>query len=139
MGPRDSEDKDTGHLPYKGTLCWVAVGKGLNQDGYYRPKISGRLQMAHRLAYEVLIGPIPKGLELDHLCRNRACYNPWHLEPVTHKENVRRGTSHNGGKTHCPAGHEYNEENTHVGSAGRRECRVCKKLLQRKKRCAQLS
>ena len=94
--------------------------------GYGTIRIQGRTWYSHRYAYELTRGPVPEGMEIDHLCRNRACANPTHLEPVTHAENVRRG---NGGwnsraKTHCPQNHPYDEANTGHGS-GRRHCRTC--------------
>lgn len=69
--------------------CWIFPGSLAN--GYGRAWWDGRVVNVHRAAYEVLVGPIPEGHDLDHLCRNRACYNPAHLEPVTRPENVRRG------------------------------------------------
>lgn len=95
--------------------------------GYGHIAIDGRNRMTHRVAYELLVGPIPEGLELDHLCRNRSCWNPSHLEPVTHAENVLRGTApaaQNARKTHCPKGHPYDEANTIYRKWGRR-CRAC--------------
>jgi hypothetical protein len=83
---------------------------------------------AHRVVYEALVGPIPTGLQLDHLCRTRACVNPAHLEPVTRRENILRGESPSAvhaRKTHCIRGHEFTPENTHTRSDGSRSCRKC--------------
>jgi len=77
--------------------------------------------LAHRAMYVLMVGAIPDGLMLDHLCRNRACVNPGHLEPVTHAENQRRGVL---ARTHCKWGHEFTPENTYVGG-GKRTCRIC--------------
>jgi hypothetical protein len=96
----------------------------------------GKKAMAHRFAYERLIEPIPDGLQLDHLCRNRACVNPHHLEPVTQKVNLLRGIGFagvNARKTHCPRGHEYTPENTKSFS-GWRQCRACTNQLQNERR-----
>ena len=86
----------------------------------------------HRWAYEYFIGPIPEGMVIDHICRNRACCNPSHLEVVTSGENTRRGFPYRERKTHCIRGHEYTAENTHLNSAGFRECKIC--LKERGKR-----
>ena len=76
--------------PVLGTPCWCWVGR-LNRNGYGRVCIDGREPVAHRVAYERLIGPIPPKLILDHLCKFRACVNPWHTEPVTVRINTLRG------------------------------------------------
>lgn len=120
--------------------CWEWTAYRL-KCGYGRfgvggsAKNGGRIVMAHRWAYENLVGPIPNGLQLDHLCRNRGCVNPEHLEPVTVRENLRRGegwSGRNARKTHCPKGHEYDEANTHRDSLGRRKCRRCDREKRRK-------
>jgi len=106
--------------------CWPWVA-AVTHTGYGRINIGGTIKRAHRIAYELVKGPIPEGLELDHLCRNRACINPDHLEPVTHAVNMRRGYSANAAKTHCPQGHEYSDANTYTYSDGRRMCRHCQR------------
>jgi hypothetical protein len=122
--------------------CWIWVGPrnvksryGVWKHGY-----------VHRLVYECLIGPIPKGYEIDHTCFVRACCNPAHLEAVTSAENKRRAREHYGNrgapvamaaKTHCPRGHPYDEENTSRSSAVNphwRRCRTCHNKKARERR-----
>jgi hypothetical protein len=115
--------------------CWPWTGT-IDRDGYGRT--SRPRGLAHRTAYLMIKGPIPDGLEIDHLCRNRECVNPDHLEPVTHAENMRRAAPSSGSAVlvgrrvvkppprapHCKQGHEYTPENTYV-YRGSRNCRAC--------------
>lgn len=80
------------HIEISATGCWIWTGR-LNRNGYGRAAIGGREPVAHRAIYEAVIGPIPIGHVLDHLCRNRPCVNPWHMEPVTVAVNTHRGTA----------------------------------------------
>jgi hypothetical protein len=109
--------------------CWIWSGRQ-NSNGYgMTTKTNSHTSVVvHRYVYELLVGPIPPGLDLDHLCRVRLCANPKHLEPVTRRENLLRGQTLNGkaaAATHCPAGHPYDGENLHVNPRGHRYCREC--------------
>jgi hypothetical protein len=116
----------------KGGDCWTWTGVARGTGGYGGFRYDGRMQFAHRVSYELLVGPIPEGLVIDHLCRNRKCVNPEHLEPVTQTENMARGSA---ARTHCKQGHEYTPENTvpvHNGSTASRWCRICLKASKRR-------
>lgn len=112
--------------------CSIWTGK-LNHDGYARVRLAGRHYYLHRLVYEYHHGRLPAGLEIDHLCRNRACSELSHLEAVTHQENVRRGNIglFNLSKTHCPQGHPYEGDNVYW-YRGYRACRICRRLACRR-------
>lgn len=111
---------------------WIAGRGGTNQE-YGMFYVGKRHTTAHRVAYELLVGPVPDGLQLDHLCRNKICVNPSHLEPVTSKVNVLRGTgltAINARKTHCSRGHFYDSGNTYVHQ-DKRYCRECGRIRHR--------
>jgi len=111
----------------KETWCWDWVGTTL-QRGYGHFSIKRKIWRSHRLSFAIHKGELIEGLTLDHLCRNRACCNPEHLEQVTSKVNILRGESvsaKNAKKTHCPQGHEYDEQNTYVSPTNGRSCRKC--------------
>jgi hypothetical protein len=134
-------------MPRSGCLVWDGL---LIHNGYGRISIGSkqaaelgvrRTVLVHRLAWEIANGPIPKGMQIDHLCRNRACINVDHLEVVTPSENVRRGDgpalssirmtamvkARAAAVTHCPNGHEYTPENTYTHN-GCRTCRICQRI-----------
>ena len=119
------------------TGCWI--WKGCLRNGYGTVKQNGKMQLAHRISFVHWNGEIKQGLEIDHLCRNKICCNPSHLEAVTHLENLKRGNIglFNKNKTHCIYGHEFTKENTIIKQDGRRNCRTCINRLNREWRMRQ--
>lgn len=116
--------------------CWEWTGSKTG-NGYGQVGIAGKLTMAHRAVYEYFIADIPDGLDLDHLCRHRACVNPWHMEPVTRSVNLKRGNIGTYKRPdECPQGHQYDAVNTYVTAKGSRSCRACARIRAAEKRTA---
>ncbi len=126
-------------IPCGGCWEWTA---SLNDSGYGQINVGGRPARAHRVAYEFVVGPIPDGLVIDHLCRNRTCVNPSHMEVVTRGENVRRGVgparaaAKRLNRVACKRGHVFDEGNTAINSRGARVCRTCRREAARDRRAA---
>ena len=101
--------------------CWV--WQGATNKGYGWIGVRGLQKLVHRIAWELLRGPIPKGYDVHHVCENRRCWNPAHLKLLTRKQHIR---IHGSGEDYCPNGHEYTEANTYAyPSTGHRKCRTC--------------
>lgn len=114
---------------WEAATTWLGYGKFSTTRSVWTP--------AHRVSHELFVGPIPEGLQIDHLCRNPRCVNPKHLEPVTPRENTMRGeapSAYHAKKTHCPKGHPYSGDNLYVGAKGNRVCRACGREKARVKR-----
>jgi hypothetical protein len=119
--------------------CWIWIG-AINNYGYGMVQINGSKHSAHRISYEIAKGAIADNLQIDHLCRNRRCINPEHLEAITQKENLLRGetiAAKNKSKTHCPKGHPYSKKNTIMKNKGggyrSRQCRICRNEKEKTK------
>ena len=135
----DCDWVNTGKYVQNANGCWDWQG-ALQKDGYGTCGLRAGTTLAHRAFYQILIGEIPKGLELDHLCKNRKCVNPAHLEPVTHAENIFRGNytinHRNKRKTHCKRGHPFDDKNTYVETYNgiiMRKCVTCRNTRQRER------
>lgn len=145
MARVSQHETPSAHRPDLGP-CWLWQGP-TDRHGYgiFHHRAPGT-KFAHRLMYEVLTGPIPDGLVVDHLCRITACCNPAHLEPVTQAENIRRGRAPEAlrqlaaERTHCPNGHPYEAGDFRINERGpkkgRRRCLICARALSRKYRAA---
>jgi HNH endonuclease len=115
--------------------CWLWTG-AISTHGYGVTNYDRQQIRAHQAGYRVWRGEVPAGLQLDHECRNRACFNPKHLECVTSRENTLRGdgiTARAAQATHCPQGHAYDSENTYTTPKGHRDCRVCRNAAGRRR------
>ena len=119
---------------YEGTPCWEWTAT-ISPSGYGMFHYDGNMMPAHRFSYMYSKGKLNPQMDIDHLCRNRACTNPDHLQQVPHKENVLRGiglAAINKRKTHCKRGHEFTPENTIKGRNNARHCRECHKIHVKK-------
>jgi len=130
---RDAELRFWRQVSGSGRGCWEWIGAKF-RGGYGRFNYIGRSISAHRFAYEMAFGPIPDGFHIDHVCRNRGCVNPYHLDCVLPIVNWERGMAPSAlirQQTHCKNGHELTPDNTYMRSDGRR-CRQCARSYARK-------
>lgn len=131
---RERLDRHSMPVPFSGCTIWTGAA---DKQGYGRINIGGKAKLSHRVSYELEFGEIPKGLEMDHLCRTPSCINPLHLEPVTRKVNTDRGVCAEVHRkrfslmTHCKRGHEFTKENTYNNpKRNSRTCKTCRNLRQ---------
>lgn len=135
-------------IPEPNSGCWLWV-LAVNKDGYGKLKKNRKSLIAHRFTYEQLVGPIPAGLEIDHLCTNKSCVNPAHLEPVPTKVNIERmhkrrpeaktrlgriARERRDARTHCPQGHPYSGDNLRIAPSGQQVCKTCTRENMRRYR-----
>ena len=136
----DREKRFWSFVDPNGQGCWLWHGRR-GRATYGAFYFGGVSTPAHRVTFEMAFGPIPEGLQIDHLCRTPACVNPYHLDAVTRRENILRGigkSAENARKTHCPKGHPYSGENLRVRKTkrGRRACRTCENTNRNANRAA---
>ena len=123
-------------VPEPNTGCWLWT-RCVDRDGYGIQNVEHRRRFAHRVSYEILRGPIGFGLTIDHLCRNRCCVNPDHLEPVPFAVNRARGVWGDARakgthwRSHCQRGHELSAENLEQSELPKRKCKLCRRLRDR--------
>jgi hypothetical protein len=128
------------NIPADVEACWEWTAHRCKGGyGRFNSRMVGT-GLAHRISYMLLVGPIPEDKELDHLCRNKGCVNPMHLEPVAHRENCRRGMvgesarRRNLAKKHCLRGHLLDVDNTYIDGKGKRSCLACRRLAAKRYR-----
>lgn len=123
-------------VPEPNSGCWLWIG-AVSKVGYGTIWENRRTRLAHRVAYEAIVGPIPPGMTLDHQCGVRCCVNPAHLRPASYRENVLRSdtpASRNLAKRECKHGHALSTDNLYVTPSGQRACRVCLRRADEKRR-----
>lgn len=126
--PKDEKRFKTKYIKHGD--CWIWIGSFNGKKGYGKMLLRGKLELAHRISYSWYRGHIPTGMTIDHMCNNKACVNPEHLEVATQKDNNLRGnslTAKNKRKTHCARGHEFTEDNVKIIIRRTSTRRVCKK------------
>lgn len=141
LSSEEIEDRfDRSWMPEPNTGCWIWA-RALNDKGYGRFCYNWTVERAHRVAWKIYRGEIPIGMQIDHLCRNRFCVNPNHLEVVTQQENIRRGEAgvvtkqKQKAKTHCVRGHAYEGSNLYEWERrGWRQCRKCQEINRQKRK-----
>lgn len=123
-------------IPEPNSGCWLWVGGTDGRYRYGKQSVMGEDRLAHRVAYEAMVGPIPSGLTIDHVCRTTLCVNTDHMRIVSMRENIMAGRSPwaiNGARTHCKNGHAFSPENTRIIRHGR-SCRECQRAYDRRRR-----
>ena len=137
MDSKNTTRFEAKYAPNEFNGCWE--WKQPLDSGYGRFWLNGKTALAHRVSYELYVGEIPEGKQIDHLCRNRSCVKPTHLEPVTIGENVLRGigiSAANARKDSCMKGHPLSGDNLYTRNNGARVCKICQRSRVQKWRSA---